>query len=61
MSVKTVMEKLTADKESLIKRSLIITGAVVGIALTAGLIVKNKSKIADALNPVIDAADNLSA
>lgn len=61
MSVKTVMEKLTANKDTLIKRSLIVAGAVVGIALTAGLIVKNKSQIAIDLEPVIDAADNLSA
>ena len=43
MTVKTVMANVAANKEIIIKRSLLIAGTVVGIALTAGLIAKNKN------------------
>lgn len=48
MSVKTVMANVAANKKVIIKRTLIVAGTVVGIALTAGLIA-NRAAIADAL------------
>ena len=60
MSVKTFIEKLTSDKK-LVKNALIVTGTVAGIALAAGLVVKNKNSLDTALEPVIDAVDNLTS
>lgn len=59
MSVKTVIANIAANKKTIIKRTLIVTGAVVGIALTAGLIA-NKDVLVDALD-VADAANALDA
>lgn len=61
MTVKTVMAKVAANKEIIIKRSLIVAGTVVGIALTAGLIAKNKNAVEDALEPVFEAIDDITA
>lgn len=60
MTVKSVMENITA-KKPLLKKALIVTGAVVGIALTAGLIVKNKSALDKALEPAIEAISDLAS
>lgn len=59
MTENTVIAKLTANKQVIIKRSLIIVGAVVGIALTAGLIVKNKSALETAAETAVDAINDL--
>lgn len=57
MSVKTVMANVAANKKTIIKRTLIVAGTVVGIALTAGLIVKNKELVDGAFEPVDAAID----
>lgn len=59
MSVKTVMASVAANKKTIIKRTLIVAGTVVGIALTAGLVVKTKALTDGAFEPVdavLDAA-----
>lgn len=59
MSVKTVMASVAANKKTIIKRTLIVAGTVVGIALTAGLVVKSKELADGAFEPVeavLDAA-----
>jgi citrate lyase synthetase len=61
MSVKAFIEKLTSNKKNLVKTSLIVTGTVAGIALAAGLVVKNKKALGDALETVTDAVDNVTA
>lgn len=61
MTEKTVMAKLTANKNVILKRSLIIAGTVVGIALTAGLIAKNKGALENALEPAFEAVNDLTA
>lgn len=60
MSVKTFIEKLTTNKKTLIKRSLIVTGTVAGIAIAAGLVVKNKKALDAASDAVIDAVDTIT-
>ena len=60
MSVKTVIEKLTLDKKSLLKRSLIVTGTVAGIALAVGLVVKNKKALGDVFETTVDSVDKLT-
>lgn len=60
MTENTVMAKLTANKNVIIKRSLIIAGTVVGIVLTAGLIAKNKAALENALEPAFDAITDLT-
>lgn len=60
MSVKTVIEKLTMDKKTLLKRSLIVTGTVAGIALAAGLVVRNKKALGDVIDATVDSVDKLT-
>ena len=60
MSAKAFIEKLTTNKK-LVKTTLIVTGTVAGIALAAGLVVKNKKGLDDAFEPVLDAVDNLTS
>lgn len=60
MSVKTVIQKLTTDKKTLLKRSLIVTGTVAGIALAAGLVVKNKKALGDVIDATVDSVDKLT-
>jgi hypothetical protein len=59
MSVKSVMASVAANKKTIIKRTLIVAGTVVGIALTAGIVAKSK-ELADgafeAVDVVVDAA-----
>lgn len=38
MSMKTVVANVAANKKEIIKKTLIVAGSVVGLALTAGLI-----------------------
>lgn len=38
MSMKTVVANVAANKKDIIKKTLIVAGSVVGLALTAGLI-----------------------
>jgi len=61
MSVKTFIEKLTTKKKNYVKNSLIITGTVAGIAIAAGLVIKNKKALDSAFEPVIDAVENITA
>jgi hypothetical protein len=51
------MANVAANKKTIIKRTLIVAGTVVGIALTAGLIVKNKELVDGAFEPVDAAID----
>lgn len=60
MSVKTVIQKLTTDKKTLLKRSLIVTGTVAGIALAAGLVVRNKKALGDVIDATVDSVDKLT-
>lgn len=60
MSVKSVMEKLTANEGKLMKRTLIIAGTVVALGLTAGLLM-NKDAVSETVDSVIDAANDLTA
>jgi len=53
------MASVAANKKTIIKRTLIVAGTVVGIALTAGLVVKTKALTDGAFEPVdavLDAA-----
>jgi len=50
--VKDAMNKLTENKNVPTKKILLVVGTVVGIALTAGLIIKNKSAVVNALENV---------
>ena len=50
--VKDAMNKLTENKNVPTKKILLVVGTVVGIALTAGLIAKNKSSVVNALENV---------
>jgi predicted hydrolase (HD superfamily) len=60
MSVKTVIQKLTTDKKTLLKRSLIVTGTVAGIALAAGLVVRNKKALGNVIDATVDSVDKLT-
>jgi predicted hydrolase (HD superfamily) len=50
--VKDAMNKLSGNKNVPTKKILLVVGTVVGIALTAGLIAKNKSSLVDAIESV---------